>query len=129
MRIIVLAAAIGGFTAVTMGAFAAHGLRDFLGVQEIDWVETAVRYQAYHSLALLGIGALMAVRPARLLSATASAFAIGIVLFCGSLYGLAFSGVHNFALITPFGGGFFLVGWALLAVYALRLRPSGLEKR
>lgn len=120
----VLAAAIGGFIAVTMGAFAAHGLRDFLGAQELGWIETAVRYQTYHSLALLGIGALMAVRPARLLSAAAGAFTLGIVLFSGSLYGLAFSGVRNFALITPFGGGFFLVGWVFLGIYAWRLRPS-----
>lgn len=124
MRITLLAAAIGGFVAVTMGAFAAHGLRDFLDAQELGWIETAVRYQTYHSLALLGVGTLMAVRPARLLSATAGAFALGIVLFSGSLYGLAFSGVRNFALITPFGGGFFLVGWVFLGVYAWRLRPS-----
>jgi uncharacterized membrane protein YgdD (TMEM256/DUF423 family) len=83
----------------------------------------AVRYQTFHSLALLGVAALMAVRPARLLSTVAGAFALGILLFSGSLYGLAFSGLRTFALITPFGGGFFLIGWVLLAIYAMRLEP------
>lgn len=124
MRATLLAAAISGFLSVTMGAFAAHGLRDFLGAQELGWVETAVRYQTYHTLALVGVAALMALRPARLLPVTASAFALGIVLFSGSLYGLAFTGVRNFALITPFGGGFFLVGWVFLGVYAWRLRSA-----
>lgn len=124
MRATLLAAAISGFLSVTMGAFAAHGLRDFLGAQELGWVETAVRYQAYHTLALVGVAALMALRPARLLPVTAGAFALGIVLFSGSLYGLAFTGVRNFALITPFGGGFFLVGWVFLGVYAWRLRSA-----
>ena len=124
MRATLLAAAIGGFLAVTMGAFAAHGLRDFWGAKEIAWVETAVRYQTYHSLAMLGVAALMALRPARLLSAAAGAFALGIVLFSGSLYGMVFTGLRNFALITPFGGGFFLVGWVFLGIYAWRLRPT-----
>ncbi len=124
MRVTLLAAAIGGFLAVAMGAFAAHGLRDLLASQELGWIETAVRFQTYHSLALHGVGALMAWRPARLLSAAAGAFALGIVLFSGSLYGLAFSGLRNFALITPFGGGFFLVGWVFLGIYAWRLRSA-----
>ena len=121
MKYTVLAAAISGFLTVSVGAFAAHGLRDFLDIQELGWVETGVRYQAWHTLGLLGVAALMAVRPARLLSMVAGAFALGILFFSGSLYGLALSGSRAFALITPFGGGFFLVGWAFLGIYAWRL--------
>jgi uncharacterized membrane protein YgdD (TMEM256/DUF423 family) len=124
MRWTLLAAAVGGFLAVAIGAFAAHGLRGHLDAQQLAWIDIAVRYQTYHSLALVGVAALMAVRPARLLSAVAGAFALGALLFSGSLYGLAFSGLRNFALITPFGGGFFLVGWGLLGCYAWRLRSA-----
>jgi uncharacterized membrane protein YgdD (TMEM256/DUF423 family) len=95
-----------------------------LDARALAWVETGVRYQAWHSLALLGVAALMAVRPGRLLSLSAAAFTLGIVLFSGSLYGLALTGSRGFALITPFGGTLFLAGWALLAIHAWRLpRP------
>lgn len=122
MRATLLAAAVCGFLSVAIGAFAAHGLRGFLDAQKLAWVETAVRYQIFHSVALLGIAVLMAVRPARLLAVVAGAFTLGILLFSGSLYGLAFTGLRGFVLITPFGGGFFLVGWAVLGLYAWRQR-------
>lgn len=117
-----MAATIGGFLAVAIGAFATHGLQDSLDRQALAWIDTGVRYQAWHSLALLAVAALMAVRPDRALSVAAGAFVLGMVMFSGSLYGMALSGLRNFALITPFGGGFFLVGWAFLGLYAWRLR-------
>jgi uncharacterized membrane protein YgdD (TMEM256/DUF423 family) len=120
MRPVLLAAAVGGFLTVGIGAFAAHGLRGAVDARALAWIETGVRYQAWHSLALLGVAALMAVRPGRLLSLSAAAFVLGIVLFSGSLYGLALTGSRGFALVTPFGGTLFLVGWALLAIHAWR---------
>lgn len=120
MRRTLLFAAVAGLTAVAIGAFAAHGLRGVLHAQEVAWVETAVHYQMWHSLGLLAVACLMGLRPDRALPVAAGAFALGILMFCGSLYGMAFTGLRNFALITPFGGGFFLVGWAFLAIYAWR---------
>ena len=117
-----MAGAIGGFLSVAMGAFAAHGLRHALDAQALGWIETAVRYQFWHSVALLALAALMAVRPARSLSIAAGAFVIGMVLFSGSLYAMALSGRQGFAWITPLGGACFLIGWVVVAVYAWGLR-------
>lgn len=117
-----MAGAIGGFLSVAMGAFAAHGLRNVLDPQALGWIETGVRYQFWHSVALLAVAALMAVRPARPLSIAAGAFVIGMVLFSGSLYAMALSGWLGFAWITPLGGAFFLAGWIVLGVYAWQLR-------
>lgn len=117
---ILLIAAIDGLLTVALGAFAAHALRDSVSIPQADWFETGVRYQAWHCLALLVVAVLMAVRPARLLYGVTAAFVLGSVIFSGSLYGLALSGERAFAMATPFGGGFLLLGWALLAVYAVK---------
>ena len=119
-----MAGAIGGFLSVAIGAFAAHGLRNVLDLQALGWIETGVRYQFWHSLASLAVAALMARRPARMLSLAAGAFVIGMVLFSGSLYAMAVSGWHGFAWITPLGGAGFLAGWVFLGVYAWQLRRS-----
>ena len=124
MRFTLMAAAIGGFLAVAMGAFATHGLQNILDMKALVWIETGVRYQAWHSLALLAVAVLMAVRPARPLSIAAGAFSLGMLMFSGSLYAMAFSDLRSFAMITPIGGGFFLVGWVCLGIYAWRLRRS-----
>jgi uncharacterized membrane protein YgdD (TMEM256/DUF423 family) len=120
MRAIVAFAALSGFVAVALGAAAAHALKRSLDAQSLDWIETGVRYQAWHAAALLGVAALMALRPAPALGAAAVAFALGTVLFSGSLYALAFSGTRAFAHLAPLGGFGFLVGWAALFWYAIR---------
>ncbi len=119
MWLTVLFAAVSGFVAVAMGAVAAHAFKTTLGPEALDWVATAVRYQALHALAALGAGALMASRPAPSLSIAVIAWAAGTVLFCGSLYVLAFTGIRGFAHVTPFGGLALLAGWAALAWYAV----------
>lgn len=115
----VLFAALSGFTAVAMGAAAAHALKASLTAEAVAWVETAVRYQAWHALACLGAGALMGAHPAPPLTVAVVAWIAGTVLFSGSLYVLAFTGVRGFAHVTPVGGLAFLVGWAALAWYAV----------
>lgn len=121
MRPILLLAALCGFLTVAIGAFATHGLRDVLDAQQSAWMETGVRYQGLHSLALLAVAILAGMRPARLLMGIAAAFVLGIALFSGGLYGLALTGASAFALATPLGGSFFLLGWLLLGIYAWRL--------
>jgi uncharacterized membrane protein YgdD (TMEM256/DUF423 family) len=102
---------------VAAGAFGAHALRERLEPSLLAAFETAARYQMYHALALLAVALLL--QPPRAPSAAASAagwcFTVGIVLFCGSLYALALSGVRVLGAITPLGGLCFLAGWALLA--------------
>jgi uncharacterized membrane protein YgdD (TMEM256/DUF423 family) len=89
--------------------------------QQLAWLETGVRYQGLHSLALLAVAILAGMRPSPLLTGIAAAFVLGIALFSGGLYGLALTGARAFALATPFGGSLFLLGWMLLGVYAWKL--------
>ena len=108
-----------GFLGVAAGAFGAHGLRSRLSPDMLAVFETAVRYQMYHVFALLITAAVMArVGDARLLAIAGWSFITGVVLFSGSLYALALTGISGLGAITPLGGLAFLVGWACLAVFA-----------
>lgn len=108
-------AAIAGFLAVALGAFGAHGLEDKLSVEMMAVYETAVQYHFYHALALLGVAILLRINPELPgLGASAWAFALGIVVFSGSLYVLAITEIRWLGAITPIGGVAFLVGWVLL---------------
>jgi uncharacterized membrane protein YgdD (TMEM256/DUF423 family) len=106
-----------GFCAVGAGAFGAHALRARLEPSLLAAFETGARYQIYHALALLGVALLLRSgvvgRPAQL---AGWLFAAGIVLFSGSLYALALSGVRVLGAITPLGGLCFLAGWCMLAL-------------
>lgn len=117
-----LVAAVAGFLAVGLGAFAAHGLRNVLSAEYLTVFQTGVHYQMVHALALLAVGMLLQKSPARSLRIAAWSFTLGILLFSGSLYALTLSGVRSLGMITPFGGVAFLVGWAALAWFAWRSR-------
>lgn len=118
--------AILGFVGVGAGAFGAHGLRSMLNEPAMNIYETAVRYQMYHALALLGVGILIeCARPAGRAACVAGwAFLAGIVVFSGSLYALAITGERWLGAITPFGGVAFLVGWVALALAASSAKPG-----
>ncbi|MGI4872877.1 MAG: DUF423 domain-containing protein [Janthinobacterium lividum] len=122
--IIQLAALLGGLS-VAIGASGAHGpLRVMLeAAHRVDTFETAVRYQFYHTLALLAIGVLAAARPElrEPLGTTALLWLGGIVLFSGSLYALCFSGFTKLGAITPLGGLLFLAGWLRLLLAVSKL--------
>lgn len=94
---------------VALGAFGAHGLKNRLSPEMLAVFETGVRYQAYHALAILLVAALRG--PDR----AAWCFLGGIVVFSGSLYALALTGVRWLGAVTPVGGLLFLAGWALFA--------------
>ncbi|CAE7948662.1 unnamed protein product [Symbiodinium sp. KB8] len=108
-----LAAAFGGL-AVAIGAFAAHVLRDRLADQALATLETGVRYQMYHALAL-GLCAVLAGSAPRARVA-GYCFTAGILLFSGSLYGLAILEARWLGPVTPVGGVAFLAGWVLLGL-------------
>jgi uncharacterized membrane protein YgdD (TMEM256/DUF423 family) len=121
MRIWLFLAALAGAAAVILGAFAAHGLRGRLDPAALEIFDMAARYQMYHALAM-GLAALaMRGRARPMASLAAGLFAGGIVLFCGSLYLLALTGMRAFAFITPAGGLAFILGWIALALAALKL--------
>jgi uncharacterized membrane protein YgdD (TMEM256/DUF423 family) len=112
--------AASAFLAVAAGAFGAHALKARLAPDLLVIFETGARYHMYHSLGLIAIGVLSLVRPSALLAGAGWAMLAGIVLFSGSLYALALTGVRALGAITPFGGLGFLAGWALLAAAAWR---------
>lgn len=114
-------AAINGFLSVAAGAFGAHGLKDKVTPRHLEVFETAARYQMYHALALLGVAWLMSRSPMPTLTAAAWTFLAGIIIFSGSLYALALTGIDKLGAITPIGGLSLLVGWALLAWSAFRI--------
>ncbi|HVZ73885.1 MAG TPA: DUF423 domain-containing protein [Polyangia bacterium] len=103
-----------GFLGVALGAFGAHGLKDRLGPGMLDVYKTGVLYHLVHALAVLvvGLGAEKIARP----RAVATLFALGVLLFSGSLYALAITGVTTLGAITPLGGLLFMAGWATLAI-------------
>ena len=103
---------------VGIGAFGAHGLRGRLTPEMLAVFETGVRYHMYHALALLATAALMARVDGRAVVVAGWSFLAGILLFSGSLYALALTGVTTLGAITPLGGVAFLVGWIALAIAA-----------
>jgi uncharacterized membrane protein YgdD (TMEM256/DUF423 family) len=117
-RTFLLIGALAGFIGVALGAFAAHGLRGRLTPDMLAVFETAVRYQMYHALALVLTALALARFDGWIVRAAGWCFALGIVLFSGSLYALALSGATILGAVTPFGGLAFLAGWALLAFAA-----------
>jgi len=119
-RIILLFATLSGAIAVALGAFAAHGLKAQLAPYLLDVFKTGVQYQAWHSLALLGCGIWARIMPTKAVLYAALFFAVGILLFSGSLYALALTGIKWFGPVTPMGGICFIIGWVALAVSAWR---------
>jgi uncharacterized membrane protein YgdD (TMEM256/DUF423 family) len=120
-RTFLLIGALAGFLAVTFGAFGAHALRERLSPEMLAVFETGVRYHMYHALALLLVSAMMPRMGGWLVVASGWLFTAGIVLFSGSLYLLALTGVTMLGAITPIGGLAFLAGWACLAIAAAAL--------
>jgi len=123
-RTFLLIGAISGFIAVAAGAFGAHGLRNRLSPEMLTVFETGVRYQMYHTLAILFVALAAARFDGWLINGAGWAFAAGIVIFSGSLYALALSGVTILGAITPIGGVAFLIGWGFLAAIALALAAA-----
>jgi uncharacterized membrane protein YgdD (TMEM256/DUF423 family) len=110
--------------AVGMGAFGAHGLRNRLDAYSMSVYEKAVFYHFIHALGIL-LTSLLARTNAISIAGQARVawlLLIGIIIFSGSLYALALSGVRILGAITPLGGIAFIAGWLLLAYEALRAR-------
>jgi len=128
-RWVLVAGAGFAMLAVVIGAFAAHGLKQVLDAYSLGLFETAARYQMYHAIALLIVAVFSTVPQfsTRWLNLAAAAFILGIILFSGSLYLLALSGIRWLGAITPLGGVAFIFGWLALIVAALKY-PSQTNK-
>lgn len=115
-RLALVTGAVLAFIAVALGAFGAHALKARLATDMAAVWQTAVQYHAWHALALLAAGLLLLQRPdASGMAVAAWLFAAGIVLFSGSLYLLALTGIRGLGAVTPFGGAALLAGWAAFA--------------
>ncbi len=120
-KLFILLGALAGAAAVALGAFGAHALRARLAPDQLAVWQTAVRYHAWHGLALVLVGLLLAREPAaRGLVPAAACFAVGIVLFSGSLYALVLVEARGLGALTPLGGVAFVAGWLTLAWAAWR---------
>ena len=112
-------AALSGFLCVSIGAFAAHGLSKVLEPKELAWIETGVKYQIFHTNAILSIGILQLCRESlvtnKMANVAAGSWTYGILLFSGSLYALALGAGKFLVWVTPIGGTLFLIGWLCLA--------------
>ena len=113
-RTFVILAALAGFSGVAIGAFAAHGLKGKLPPNLFEVFEVGARYHMYHALALLGVAWAASRWPSGSVTSAGWFFVAGIVLFSGSLYAMAWTGIRVFGAVTPLGGVCFLAGWALL---------------
>ena len=112
--------AASALIAVAAGAFGAHGLRARLSPDLLAVFETGARYQMYHALALLAVAWAATRWPGPWPERAGWLFLIGTVLFSGSLYALALSGLRWLGAVTPLGGAAFLAGWLCLLLAAVR---------
>ena len=106
--------AMSGCIVVIMGAFGAHALKEILDDYGKSIYNKAVLYHMFHSIALLILGLINKIQPEISLSIVGWSFLFGIILFSGSLYILAITGIKPLGMITPIGGVFFIIGWILL---------------
>ena len=124
-RIFLIVAALAGLTAVALGAFGAHGLRSLLTPEQLIIWEKGVQYQIYHALALFICSIYLRKEFSLPIRNAAICFIVGILCFSGSLYLLAtreLTGISPVIIgpITPIGGFFFIAGWGLVLIQALK---------
>ncbi len=121
-RTFIAIAALLALLSVMGGAFGAHALRGSIPPERLVVFETGARYQMYHALAILLVFALHQWVPGGTRRLVAILFVAGIVLFSGSLYTIALTGIRSIGRITPLGGLLFLAGWVVLLLGVLKDR-------
>ena len=109
-----------GFLGVALGAFGAHVLKDRMTADMMTVYQTGVQYHLVHAVALIVVAVAAVHWPGSTTTVAGWLFLAGIILFSGSLYAMAFTGIRALGAITPVGGLCFLGGWGCLFVSALR---------
>ena len=120
MQLWIVLGAIFGLLSVVAGAMGTHALAAKLEADALETFETAVRFQMYHALALLATGLLTDRWKSGLVSLAGAFFATGVVLFSGSLYILALTGISVLGAVAPVGGAILIAGWTALIIGAIR---------
>jgi uncharacterized membrane protein YgdD (TMEM256/DUF423 family) len=132
-KIWIILAGLLGAAGVSLGAYHAHGLEEWLEKRGLDSAEVAgrmhncevaVRYQMYHALALAAVGILALRQNTGSLTVAGVCFFLGVLIFSGLLYGIVFTGVKILGAIVPIGGVLLIVGWLALAWAAVRLEST-----
>ncbi|NOY48808.1 MAG: DUF423 domain-containing protein [Chlorobi bacterium] len=123
---ILIVGSVLGFLAVVLGAFAAHGLENSITKDAIETFQTGVRYQMYHAIVLLFVGG------TTFLSAKTKKWmyyfvVLGVLLFSGSIYGLATNELTSFdfktiGFVTPIGGLFLIISWVLMLIDFIKFK-------
>lgn len=127
-KIILVTASILGMLAIILGAFASHGLKSMISVELLQTFETGVRYQMYHAIVLLFIGMspFFSEKTKQLLFYL---IVIGVLLFSGSIYGLATNELTAFnfktiGFVTPIGGLLLILSWAIMLLKFLKIKSD-----
>ncbi len=111
------AGAIAMALAIATGAFGAHGLEKRLDAAALGWWQTGAQYHVYHALGLFAVAWAQSVGAGgRALTVSGWAMVLGLLLFSGSLYVMALTGLRWLGAVTPIGGTAWIVGWIALAV-------------
>ena len=102
-------------TAVSLGAFGAHGLKKIISVDMLVIYQTGVQYQFYHALGLLGVAFIAHINSTKLVNIAGNLMFTGVLIFSGSLYLLVILNLKWLGAVTPIGGVLMVVSWVLLA--------------
>jgi len=119
IKFFMLAGALLGATAVMLGAFAAHGLKQYLDTAQIEVIETALHYQLTHAIFLFVLSIWLTKYPSLLPVIACWLLLIGILLFSGSLYLLTLWQIPV-GIITPIGGLSLISAWLVLVIYSIK---------
>jgi len=122
VKVWLVSASIFGFLSVALGAFGAHSLKNILDEYGKAIYEKAVIYQMFHAMALFAVGLLQHLVKDSSFSLAGWGFFVGILLFSGSLYLLAITGMKWLGAITPIGGVAFLFGWIWFSISIIKTR-------
>lgn len=129
-KIFLLFSGISGALAVMLGALGAHSLQELITVEQLQSYETGVRYQMFHTLAIVLVVLLYDKLQSKHLKYAVWLFVIGIILFSGSIYLLSTQDITGLNLssylwpVTPLGGIFFVIGWLFIFTAAWKMSPK-----
>ena len=126
-KILVIASLLG-LLSIAFGAFGAHGLKALISSEALQTFETGVRFQMYHALMLLFIGSTVLIKQ-KTKNILFYLVIIGVLLFSGSIYGLATNNLTSFdfktiGFITPIGGLLLIMSWLLLLINFIKMKSK-----
>lgn len=116
VKLFLIIGALCAFLGVSAGAFGAHYLKGKIDPHHLEYFEVGVRYQMYHSLALMVVALTLFFASNFFVSTAAWLLLAGMAVFSGSLYMLAFTGITLWGAVTPIGGALLLLGWIFYTI-------------